>query len=108
MRAAEPSGDAARQRLAAWLLAKVAAERVRQTDLIGWWTDQAALGVILPGTSAQGAMHLIEAVERLLQERVRQAESPDAVQAELDCEIFPYSAVAAHAGPALPGTADEG
>ncbi|MFB3820381.1 MAG: hypothetical protein ACE147_22210, partial [Candidatus Methylomirabilales bacterium] len=38
MRGVEASCDGARQRLVTALLAQVACERTRETDVLGWWT----------------------------------------------------------------------
>mgnify|MGYP000904889193 CR=1 FL=1 len=92
LRCVEVPKDARRRRLVTSLLAEVASERLRETDVLGWWTDQEELGLILPSTSARGAVQLVEALERLLHERSLRGDGTEALRAELDCQVFPYSA----------------
>jgi PleD family two-component response regulator len=59
-------------------LAEALADRIRCTDVAGWFDDD-VLAVILPHTTGQEAWNLVERVQARLKGRLRNAEGPDAI-----------------------------
>jgi hypothetical protein len=101
LRIAARAPDASQRRRLALLLAGVLSRRGRISDLAGWRTKHAEVGVILPATPPEGAAPFIEAVEGGLRERLRQEPDLGALQPELVCEVFAYpEPVGARSSPA--------
>jgi hypothetical protein len=84
------TADGEQGRRLVFLLADVLRRRARISDMVGWRTEDGELGAILPCTPTAGATRFIEAVERTLQERVRQELDLDVLQPELVCRVFAY------------------
>lgn len=88
------TGDRADKRRAAFKkLSGVLSQRVRVSDLVGWFDPETGrIGVILPQTDNTGAERFLKAVEELMR---RSMNGSWTAEFRLKCEMFAYPEVRA-------------